>query len=225
VSVRDGLAQVREALSAAAERAGRDAAAVTLIAVSKTHEAARVQEAIDAGQRHFGENRVQEAQGKFPPLTARYPDVHLHLIGGLQTNKAEDAVALFDTIHSLDRPKLARALAKASEKLKRAPDLFIQVNTGAEAQKSGCLPGDLESLYRLATEELCLPVVGLMCVPPLEEPAAPHFQFLRERAQELGLTQLSMGMSGDFADAIALGATHVRVGTAIFGARPPLHGA
>jgi len=220
-SVAARLRHLRERMAAACHKAERDPAEVTLIAVSKTHPAEAVEEALGAGQQVFGENRVQEAAGKFPALQADWPALDLHLIGPLQTNKAEDAVALFDVIHTLDRAKLARSLAKAMEKGGRRPSLLIQVNTGEEPQKAGCPPAELEGLYRLACEDLKLDVRGLMCIPPFDEPPAPHFQFLRERARALGLPLLSMGMSADFETAILLGATHVRVGTAIFGSRPP----
>ncbi len=220
--VADNLRRVGQAIEKACGKAERKADEVTLIAVSKTKEAALVTEALEAGQRDFGENRVQEAAGKFPALRRDWPELRLHLIGPLQTNKSEDAVALFDMIHSLDRPKLARSLAKAMDKLDRRPACLLQVNTGEEPQKAGCLPGELEPLYRLSAEELGLDVRGLMCIPPLEEPPAPHFQFLRERARDLQLPLLSMGMSADYETAILLGATHVRVGTAVFGSRPPI---
>ncbi|MEO1192699.1 MAG: YggS family pyridoxal phosphate-dependent enzyme [Pseudomonadota bacterium] len=215
------LGQVEDSIAKACRKAERDRSSVTLIAVSKTHDSQAVEAALRAGQSCFGENRVQEAAGKFPPLHETWPDLALHLIGPLQTNKAEDAVALFDVIHSLDRPKLARALAKAMDKSGNRPRCLIQVNTGEEPQKAGCLPSMLEDLYREAHESLGLDIAGLMCIPPQNEPPAPHFQFLRERARALGLPWLSMGMSGDFETAILLGATHVRVGTAIFGSRPP----
>jgi len=215
------LAAVREAIATAARAAGRDPGAVTLVAVSKTHPVAAVMAAYAAGQRSFGENRVQEAAGKYPALRATHPDIELHLIGPLQTNKAEDAVALFDVIETLDRPKLAEALAKAMAKLGRRPRLLVQVNTGEEPQKAGVAPAALAELLTLARDRLALPVVGLMCIPPVDEPAAPHFQLLAELGRRHGLPLLSMGMSGDYELAVQLGATHVRVGTAIFGARPP----
>ncbi len=218
--VAEGLERVRKAIRQACAKAERDSDSVTLVAVSKTHDQDAITEALNAGQRVFGENRVQEAQAKFPALKQAWPDLSLHLIGPLQTNKSDDAVALFDVIESLDRPKLARSLAKSMDKLNRRLALFLQVNTGEEPQKAGCLPQDLEALYRLSKEDLGLDVQGLMCIPPVEEPPAPHFQFLRQRARDLGLPLLSMGMSSDFETAILLGATHVRVGTAIFGGRP-----
>lgn len=212
------LQKVRGVIESAARAAGRPADAVNLVAVSKTHDGAAVQELLDCGQRAFGENRVQEAQGKFPDLKARHADLELHLIGPLQTNKSADAVALFDVIESLDRPKLVRSLAAEMDKQGRRPRCFIQVNTGEEPQKGGVLPGDLETLVALA-RELELPLEGLMCIPPVEEDAAIHFAFLRELARRHGLSQLSMGMSGDYELAVAFGATFVRVGTALFGAR------
>ena len=215
------LAAVREAIATAARAAGRDPGAITLVAVSKTHPVAAVMAAYAAGQRSFGENRVQEAAGKYPALRAAHPELKLHLIGPLQTNKAEDAVALFDVIETLDRPKLAEALAKAMAKVGRRPRLLVQVNTGEESQKAGVAPAALAELLALARDRLALPVVGLMCIPPVDEPAAPHFQLLAELGRRHGLPLLSMGMSGDYELAVQLGATHVRVGTAIFGSRPP----
>lgn len=220
--IADNLAAVRENIARACLKAERDPAEVTLVAVSKTHGQEAVEEALEAEQLVFGENRVQEAQGKFPALRETRADLCLHLIGPLQTNKSEDAVALFDVIETLDRPKLARSLAKAMDKLDRRPACLLQVNTGEEPQKAGCAPSALEDLYRLATEALNLDIRGLMCIPPLDEPPAPHFQFLRQRARDLDLPLLSMGMSADYETAILLGATHVRVGTAIFGKRQPL---
>ncbi|MBB3063918.1 MULTISPECIES: YggS family pyridoxal phosphate-dependent enzyme [Limibacillus] len=212
------LQMVRDAIGVAAREAGRSPDAVTLVAVSKTHDAAAVVELLGCGHRVFGENRVQEAQGKFPDLKVSYADLELHLIGPLQTNKAGDAVALFDVIQTVDRPKLARSLAKEMDKQGRRPRCFIQVNTGEEAQKGGVLPADLEALVTLA-RDLDLPLEGLMCIPPVEEDPAIHFAFLRELARRHGLSELSMGMSGDFDVAVTFGATFVRVGTALFGAR------
>jgi pyridoxal phosphate enzyme (YggS family) len=214
------LADVRETIAKAARAIDRDPSEVTLVAVSKQHDPARIQAAIDAGQRVFGENRVQEAQGKFPALKERHPDLELHLLGPLQSNKAEDAVALFDVIESVDRPKIARALAKEMDRQNRRPKLFIQVNTGEEPQKAGVVPGELDGLVRLCRDELALPVIGLMCIPPIEDEPAPHFALLAKLAAEHGFDRLSMGMSHDFETAVKLGATHVRVGTAIFGERP-----
>jgi pyridoxal phosphate enzyme (YggS family) len=214
------LAAVREKISAAARLAKRDPAEVTLVAVSKTHGEDLVAAALAAGQRVFGENRVQEAQAKFPSLRQRFPDLELHLIGPLQTNKAADAVALFDVIQSLDRPKLARALAKEMAKQGRRPNCLVQVNTGEEPQKAGVAPAEAEDFVAFCRGELDLPLGGLMCIPPAEEDPAPHFALLRRLAERCGLPLVSMGMSGDFETAVELGATHVRVGTAIFGARP-----
>lgn len=218
--VAENLAAVQARVAAAAAVAGRQASEVTLVAVSKVHGAERVAAAIEAGQRVFGENRVQEAMGKYPALKAQHPDLVLHLIGPLQTNKARDAVELFDVIETLDRPKLARVLAKEMEKVGRRPRCFIQVNTGEEPQKAGVAPEETDAFVALCRNELGLPIEGLMCIPPLEEEPALHFALLREIAKRNGLAGLSMGMSGDFETAIGFGATHVRVGTAIFGARP-----
>ena len=189
-----------------------------LLAVSKTKPVEAVQALIDQGQRHFAENRVQEAQSKFPALQAAHPDLVLHLIGPLQTNKVKEAVALFDAIHSLDREKLARALKAEMDKQGRQLPCFVQVNTGEEPQKAGVAPSDLASFLSLC-RALGLDVVGLMCIPPFDEEPAPHFALLRVLAERNGLHQLSMGMSGDFETAVQLGATHVRVGSALFGAR------
>ena len=219
-SVADRLAAVKNRIAAAARAAGRDAAAVTLVAVSKTHDAAAVSAAIAAGQRVFGENRVQEAQGKYPALKAAHQDLVLHLIGPLQTNKVKDAVALFDVIESVDRPKLAEALAREMERTGRRPRCLIQVNTGEEPQKAGVLPAEADAFIKECRERLHLPVEGLMCIPPFDQEPSPHFALLREMARRHGLAELSMGMSADYEIAIRLGATHVRVGTAIFGERP-----
>ncbi len=213
------LAAVHEKIAAAAKIAGRHPEEIELVAVSKTHPAALILEAIAAGQMVFGENRVQEAQGKFPRLKADHPAISLHLIGPLQTNKTRDAIELFDVIQSLDRPKLAHGLAKESARAGRQPAIFVQVNTGEEPQKSGVLPRGLPDLLRLSRDELGLNVVGLMCIPPFDEDPVPHFAFLGELADRHGLKKLSMGMSADFESAIRLGATHVRVGTGVFGAR------
>jgi len=198
--------------------AGRKANDVTLIAVSKTHPADAVQPLLAAGQRAFGENRVQEAAAKWPALRSDYPDVALHLIGQLQSNKAEDAVALFDVIHAVDRLSLVDALAKAMDKVGRRPDCFLQVNIGAEEQKGGCAIADLPALLGRA-RGIGLPVLGLMCIPPADVEPAPYFALLAKLAREVGVTGLSMGMSSDYETAITLGATHVRVGSALFGAR------
>lgn len=213
------LGRVRARIREAAEACGRAAGDVTLVAVVKTHPAERVAAVLAAGQRVFGENRVQEALSKYPDLKAGHPDLALHLIGPLQTNKARDAVRLFDVIETLDRPKLARSLAREMEKQGRRPVCFVEVNTGEEAQKSGVLPGETDAFVALARDELGLPVEGLMCIPPLDEEPALHFALLREIASRNGLASLSMGMSADFETAIRFGATHVRVGTAIFGPR------
>jgi PLP dependent protein len=220
MSVADGLKAVRERIAASARAVGRDPAAVTLVAVAKTHGAEAVEAALTEGQRVFGENRVQEAQGKYPALKPAYPDLQLHLIGPLQSNKARDAVALFDVIETVDRPKLAEALAQAMERLDRRPACYIQVNTGAEPQKAGVLPAAADGFIAACRERYKLPVRGLMCIPPVDQEPSPHFALLREMARRHGLGDLSMGMSGDFEIAVRLGATHVRVGTAIFGARP-----
>jgi hypothetical protein len=214
------LALVKARIAAAARAVGRDDADVTLTAVSKTHDADAVSAAIAAGQRVFGENRVQEAQAKYPALKAAHPDLVLHLIGPLQTNKVKEAVALFDVIESVDRPKLAEALAREMERTGRRPRCFIQVNTGEESQKAGVLPAAADAFIRDCRERLRLPVEGLMCIPPLDQEPSPHFALLREMARRHGLSELSMGMSADYEIAIRLGATHVRVGTAIFGERP-----
>ncbi len=198
--------------------ARRSPADVTLIAVSKTHDAAAIQPLIDAGQRVFGENRVQEAQGKWPALKAAHPDIELHLIGQLQSNKAEEAVALFDVIHSLDRPSLLTALARAMDKAGRRVPCFVQVNIGDEPQKGGCPIAELPAFLD-AVRATNVPLAGLMCIPPADTEAAPFFAFLAKLAADNGLTRLSMGMSGDYETAVMLGATHVRVGTALFGSR------
>jgi pyridoxal phosphate enzyme (YggS family) len=220
--VAGNLAAVRARIAAAAKKAGRAAADISLVAVSKIHPAEAITAALEAGQRVFGENRVQEAQHKYPALKTSYPDLVLHLIGPLQSNKVRDAVALFDVIETVDRPRLAEALAAEMARSGRRPDCFIQVNTGEEAQKAGIAPSEAASFIADCRERLRLPIRGLMCIPPVEEDPAIHFAFLRELAGRSGLGLLSMGMSGDFESAIALGATHVRVGTAIFGARPPV---
>lgn len=210
---------VRQQIAEAARGVGRKAADVTLIAVSKTFGAEDIQPVIEAGQRHFGENRVQEALAKWPGLRDTYADLTLHLIGPLQSNKAKEAVGLFDVIHSIDREKIARALAAEMEKQGRRIPCFIQVNTGEEEQKAGVAPGEAGSLVALCRGELGLEIAGLMCIPPVDEEPAIHFAFLAKLAGELGLKGLSMGMSGDYTTAVELGATHVRVGSAIFGVR------
>jgi pyridoxal phosphate enzyme (YggS family) len=218
MTIAQNLADILARIAAARKAAIKPAASTKLVAVSKTVPEAGVREAIDAGQLLFGENRVQEAQGKYPALKEQYPDLELHLIGPLQSNKVKDAVALFDAIQSLDRAKLAEALADARDKTGEAPRLFIQVNTGEEPQKAGVLPRESADLIAY-TRKLELPLQGLMCIPPVADDAAPHFAFLAKLARDHGLDQLSMGMSDDFELAVKFGATHVRVGTAIFGAR------
>ena len=213
------LAAVRNRIAAAAAAAGRTADSVTLVAVSKTHPAAAVREALAAGHRVFGENRVQEAEAKYPALREAFPDLALHLIGPLQTNKVRDAVALFDVIETVDRPRLAEALAKEMERSGRRLPCLIEVNTGEEPQKAGIFPAEADDFIIECRDRLGLPIEGLMCVPPLDEEPALHFALLREIARRTGLAILSMGMSADFEKAIRFGATHVRVGTAIFGAR------
>ena len=210
------LVEVKARIGKAAALAGRGAGEVTLIAVSKTQGAEAIEALIAEGQRDFGENRVQEAEGKWPDLRARHPDVTLHLIGRLQSNKAEEAVALFDVIHSVDRPSLVAALARAMDKAGRRPDCFVQVNIGDEPQKGGCPVADLPALIEASR---ILPVAGLMCIPPADVEPAPYFALLAKLARRHGLTGLSRGMSADFETAVMLGATHVRVGTALFGPR------
>ncbi|MEL6363518.1 MAG: YggS family pyridoxal phosphate-dependent enzyme [Pseudomonadota bacterium] len=212
-------AAVEAKIAKAAAEAGRDPSAVTLIAVSKTFPAEAIAPALDAGHRVFGENRVQEAQRKWPELQAGRPDVELRLIGGLQSNKAADAVAIFGVIESLDRPKLARALADAAAAAGRSPRMLVQVNTGEEPQKSGVAPEEADAFIKTCRDEYGLPVEGLMCIPPADEASAPHFGLLRLIAERNGLEVLSMGMSADFETAVRLGATHVRLGTALFGSR------
>lgn len=213
------LASVKAAIADAEQAAGRPQGEVNLVAVSKTHGADAIVPALHAGQRMFGENRVQESGAKWPELRARFPDVELHLVGPLQTNKLRDAVDLFDVIQTVDREKLARALAGEFSRQGVRRDCFIQVNTGAEAQKAGILPQDADAFIRLCRDDLGLPIVGLMCIPPLNEEPSLHFALLAKIAARNGLPKLSMGMSGDFDCAIAFGATHVRIGTAIFGER------
>ena len=215
-----GLDDIRERIARAEARAGRAAGSVTLVAVSKVQPEPRVRAVLDAGQRVFGENRVQEAQGRWTPLREAFPHVALHLIGPLQTNKARAAMAFFDAIHTVDRVKLARAIARIADEEGRCPDLFVQVNTGEEPQKAGVPPGEADALVA-ECRALGLPVAGLMCIPPEDEEPSLHFALLAKIAARNGLASLSMGMSGDFESAIELGATHVRVGSAIFGARDP----
>ena len=215
----EGLRQVRESIRRAASDYGRDPSAITLVAVSKIFPAEAIEPVLAAGQRVFGENYVQEAKAKWPALRERYPDVELHMIGPLQSNKAKEAVELFDVIHTLDRPSLAEALAKEIAKQGRKPRLLVQVNTGEEPQKGGVSPGDVDAFLEACRSRYGLEIEGLMCIPPAEDPPSPHFALLNTLAKTHGLTMLSMGMSADFDPAIQLGATHVRVGSAIFGNR------
>jgi PLP dependent protein len=217
-----GLDRVRAEIVRACKDAARDPAEVTLIAVSKTFPPEAIEPTIAAGQRVFGENRVQEAKAKWPTLMQKHAGIELHLIGPLQSNKAKEAVALFTAIHSVDRPSLCEALAKEIDKQKRKPLLFVEINTGAEAQKAGVLPPDADAFLEKCRAGYSLTISGLMCIPPLEEAPGPHFALTAKIARRNGLKLLSMGMSADFATAIQLGATHVRVGSAIFGERPAL---
>ncbi|MBO9669391.1 MAG: YggS family pyridoxal phosphate-dependent enzyme [Sphingobium sp.] len=218
IAAAERLSAVREGIAHAEKVARRAAGSVQLIAISKTHECDAIRPLIAAGQTLFGENRVQEAQGKWPALREAHPGIGLHLVGQLQSNKADEAVALFDAIHSVDRPSLVSALGKAMDKAGKRPDCFIQVNIGVEAQKGGCPIAELPALLAEA-RAADLPVVGLMCVPPLDVEPAPYFALLDKMARDHGLDGRSMGMSGDYETAIMLGATHVRVGTALFGGR------
>jgi len=213
------LTKVRDQIARACADARRDPASVTLVAISKTFGAKAIEPVIAAGQRVFGENRVQEAKAKWPPLKERHGGIELHLVGALQSNKAKDAVALFDAIHSLDRPSLAEALAKEISKQGRRPTLFVEINTGGEPQKSGVLPEETDVFVKACRERYGLQIAGLMCLPPADESPAPHFALTAKIARRNNLALLSMGMSADFPIAIAFGATHVRVGTAIFGER------
>jgi len=215
-----GLPDIRARLDAACAAAGRPPGAVTLIAVSKLQPEARVRPVLEAGHRVFGENRVQEAERRWPPLKAAFEGIELHLVGPLQSNKVARALDLFDAIHSLDRDSLARKLAAAVQDRGACPTLFVQVNTGREAQKSGLDPDALDAFLGRCAETYDLPVTGLMCLPPVDDDPVPHFRTLADLADRHGLSGLSMGMSGDFEAAIAEGATHVRVGSAIFGDRP-----
>jgi PLP dependent protein len=214
------LSEIRSRLEAALARAGRAPGSARLVAVSKLQPEARVRAVLDAGQRVFGENRVQEAEERWSALRPDHPDVEIHLVGPLQANKVRRAVTFFDAIHSLDRERIARRVADAAAAEGRCPPLFVQVNTGLEPQKSGAAPDAAEGLVALCRRDLDLPVVGLMCIPPFDADPVPHFRLLRELAARTGLQRLSMGMSDDFEAAIAEGATDVRVGAAIFGARP-----
>jgi len=215
----NGLAAVRAEIVRACRDAARDPATVTLVAISKTFGAEAIEPVIAAGQRLFGENRVQEAKAKWPPLIARHGGIELHLVGSLQSNKAREAVALFDAIHSVDRTSLAEALAKEIARQARQPLLFVEINTGAEAQKGGVQPQDADTFLAACRDRYGLNISGLMCIPPLSEAPAPHFALTAKIARRNGLAMLSMGMSADFPTAIAFGATHVRVGSAIFGTR------
>jgi PLP dependent protein len=221
-TIADNLAAVHARIEATARAAERPAQSVALVAVSKTQPAVAVRQALAAGHRLFGENRVQEAQTKYPALRDAFPDLRLHLIGPLQTNKVRDAVALFDVIETIDRPRLATALAQEMERSGRRLPCLIEVNTGEEPQKSGVFPEAADGFVIECRDRLGLDIQGLMCVPPLNEEPAPHFALLREIARRNGLDVLSMGMSADFETAIRFGATHVRIGTAIFGARAPM---
>jgi PLP dependent protein len=213
------LAAVENEIARACKEARRERSSVTLIAVSKTYAADAITPVIAAGQRVFGENRVQEAKAKWPELMSAHPGLALHLIGPLQSNKAKEAVALFDAIHSVDRPSICEALAKEIISQKRQPELFVQINTGEEPQKAGVAPADADAFIANCREKYGLSIVGLMCIPPVDDPPAPHFALTAKIAARNGLKNLSMGMSADFAIAIQFGATHVRVGTAIFGKR------
>jgi PLP dependent protein len=215
----EGLKQVRQRIANAAADAGRLPQEITLVAVSKTFAADAIIPVIEAGQRIFGENRVQEAKTKWPALRARYDGIKLHLIGPLQSNKAADAVALFDAIQSLDRPKLARVIADEIQKQGKAPELFVEINTGSEEQKAGLAPRDADRFIAECRETYALTIAGLMCIPPADDEPALHFALLETIAKRNGLSKLSMGMSADFETAIKFGATHVRVGSAIFGTR------
>jgi PLP dependent protein len=215
----NGLPTVEQDIARACEHARRDRSSVTLIAVSKTFDAPAIVPVIAAGQRVFAENRVQEAKAKWPGLMSAYPDIALHLIGPLQSNKAREAVALFDAIHSVDRPSICEALAKEIDSQKRRPQLFVQLNTGEEPQKAGVAPTEADAFIASCREKYGLPISGLMCIPPVDDAPAPHFALTAKIAERNGLKGLSMGMSADFAIAIQFGATHVRVGSAIFGHR------
>ena len=215
----NALATVKQEIARACKEARRDSASVTLIAVSKTFDAAAIAPVIEAGQRVFGENRVQEAKSKWPGLMSAYPGLVLHLIGPLQSNKAKEAVALFDAIHSVDRPSICEALAKEIDSQKRTPELFVQLNTGEEPQKAGIAPDAADAFIAACRDKYGLRISGLMCIPPVNDAPAPHFALTAKIAARNGLKNLSMGMSADFVTAIQFGATHVRVGSAIFGAR------
>ena len=218
--VAEALQTVKARIARSAQDAGRPEGSVQLVCVSKTKSADEIRPALDAGERVFGENRVQEAQKKWPDLRRDYPGIELHLIGPLQTNKVREAVATFDVIETLDRPRLAEALAKELQTTERRPELYVEVNTGREPQKAGILPEDADAFILFCRETCGLPVTGLMCIPPADEQASPHFALLATIARRNGLAKLSMGMSADYELGIQLGATHVRVGSAIFGVRP-----
>ena len=213
------LAAVKAEIEKVCREAGREPGSVTLVAIGKTFDADAIRPVLEAGQRVFGENRVQEAKAKWPELRAEFPGVELHLVGPLQSNKAKEAVALFDAIHTVDRPKIAQALAEEIAKQGKRPRLFVEVNTGAEPQKAGVLPENTDAFIAECREKFGLTIEGLMCIPPFNEAPAPHFALTAKIAKRNGLALLSMGMSADFASAIAFGATHVRVGSAIFGER------
>jgi len=215
----NALLEVEKEIARACSEAGRERSSVTLIAVSKTFAADVITPVIESGQRVFGENRVQEAKAKWPALIAAYPDIILHLIGPLQSNKAKEAVALFHAVHSIDRPSICQALAKEIESQKKHPELFVQINTGEEPQKAGVAPREADAFIARCRETYGLSISGLMCIPPVNEAPAPHFALTAKIAARNGLAKLSMGMSADFATAIKFGATHVRVGSAIFGHR------
>ncbi len=215
----DALSFIRDKIANAEKLAGRESGSTRLIAVSKTFDVEHIRPALVAGHKIFGENRVQEAQGKWPGLKEEYPDIQLHLIGPLQSNKAEDAVALFDVIHTIDREKIAKAIRKEMEKQGRDLELFVQVNTGKEPQKAGIMPEETGRFLEFCRQECRLRIAGLMCIPPVNENPGPHFALLRKLAEENGLQQLSMGMSSDFETAVEMGATYVRIGSAIFGHR------
>ena len=217
--VHEGLKKVLNGVTQAAREAGRPPEAVTLIAVSKTFEGAEIIPVIEAGQRVFGENRVQEAKAKWPALKMRWPDVELHLIGPLQSNKAAEAVQLFDAIHTVDRPKIAEAIGREMKRQAKPLKLYVQVNTGRELQKAGIDPDEADAFLAQCRTDYGLEISGLMCIPPVDQDPKPHFDLLAEIARRNGIAQLSMGMSGDYPVAIACGATHVRVGSAIFGSR------
>ena len=219
MGVLENYREVLEKIALAAKRAERQAAETTLVAVTKTHKADLFRPLLEAGHRVFGENRVQEAEAKWPELKSLYPDIRLHLIGGLQTNKAKEAVALFDVIESLDRPELAEKLALEMKRQNRPLPCFVQVNTGEEPQKSGVSPANAVDFVKECREKYGLNIVGLMCIPPVDDEPAPHFAFLKKLAGEAGVKELSMGMSDDYPFAVQQGATFVRVGSAIFGER------